>query len=61
MRAAWSESNDQGPTNNDRVLVAAGYDYRLSARTQLYGTVALNRVARQPGRAGLEAGIRHLF
>jgi predicted porin len=62
LRAAWTKADDKSPTNIDRTLAAVGYDYSLSRRTLLYGTVVRDKTTGQTsGTNGFEVGIRHSF
>jgi predicted porin len=75
LRAAYSvQDQRQGTTQEDRSLFAVGYDYPLSKRTLLYGTVARDTTERavtagtppttttaKNGKNGFELGIRHNF
>ena len=76
LRAAWSKSDDKRNASatpvvrpEDRTLFAVGYDYPLSKRTLMYGTIANDSTKRSEvagsytsRRArGFEAGIRHAF
>ena len=45
----------------DRTLLALSYRHKLSRRTLLYATVAHDQVRSQPGRKGIELGLRHSF
>jgi predicted porin len=71
LRAAYSKQDQrQGATQDDRTLFAVGYDYPLSKRTLIYGTVArdsteqivtaTNAVTKN-NKNGFELGIRHNF
>jgi predicted porin len=65
LRAAYSAQNDKSPKNADRKLFAIGYDYSLSKRTIVYGTLASDRRGLNTTAAvhkrGFELGMRHLF
>ena len=43
------------------LLLALSYRHKLSRRTLLYATVAHDQVRSQPGRKGIELGLRHSF
>jgi len=45
----------------DRKLLALSYRHKLSRRTLLYATVAHDQARSQPGRKGIELGLRHSF
>ncbi|MDO9095858.1 MAG: porin [Rubrivivax sp.] len=62
LRAAYSKQDDRGNgTQTDRTLLAVGYDYPLSKRTLVYGTVIRDKTDRQDGKSGMELGLRHSF
>jgi predicted porin len=61
VRAAWSKFDDRTAANLDRTLAAAGYDYSLSKRTLVYGTVVRDKVRTLSGNTGIEMGMRHSF
>lgn len=62
MRAAYSKQDDRGPgTQTDRTLLAVGYDYPLSKRTLVYGTVVRDKTDGDDAKNGLELGLRHSF
>ena len=62
LRAAYSEQDDRGSgTQTDRTLLAVGYDYSLSKRTLVYGTVIRDKTDRQDAKSGFELGMRHSF
>jgi predicted porin len=62
LRAAYSKQDDRGPgLQTDRTLLAVGYDYPLSKRTLIYGTVVRDETDRQAGKSGFELGLRHTF
>ncbi len=62
VRVAVSRLDDRGPSAQvDRDLVSLGYDYGLSKRTILYGTVVRDKLTAQSARTGVELGMRHLF
>lgn len=61
-RAAFSRLDDRGPAPQaDRKLLALSYRHKLSRRTLLYATVAHDQARSQPGRKGIELGLRHSF
>ena len=61
-RAAFSRLDDRGPAlQADRTLLALSYRHKLSRRTLLYATVAHDQARSQPGRKGIELGLRHSF
>jgi predicted porin len=62
LRFAHSKQDDKravGPI--DRTLTALGYDYNLSKRTWLYGTLARDKTDLQSAKTGYELGIGHSF
>lgn len=61
VRFAVSRLDDRGAAPVDRDLIALGYDYGLSKRTVLYGTVVRDKRTNESARTGVELGMRHLF
>jgi predicted porin len=61
FRLALLGEDDRSAKNIDRRLASVGYDYPLSKRSLLYGTVARDRTRGGDARCGFELGIRHNF
>lgn len=62
LRFAHSMQDDKRAVGGiDRTLTALGYDYRMSKRTVVYGTVVRDKTDRQSGKSGFELGLRHSF
>lgn len=62
LRFAYSMQDDKGAAPQvDRKLISLGYDYSLSKRTLVYGTVVHDKQDGDRRRHGVELGIRHSF
>jgi predicted porin len=61
LRAAWSKADDREASNDDTTLASVGYDYPLSKRTLLYGTVIRQKETGDSADNGIELGLRHSF
>ena len=60
IMASWAKQNDKRPSNSDATLLAVGYDYNLSKRTDIYTVFAhiknQNEGQFTPGVAGGPGG-----